>query len=948
MIELISGSMDFTQQKTMVRHFHRALRALKKSPGTLKSLDNIPGPAKFVYQRPGQLEPGVEIKQLSHIQKGLDERFYNQHFLPSKNWCRDNAVNWANMKDYLNMDLTSLSSKQRADMNDSLKPEVFDSESGTFRMHPSHLLDSSLKIGDLVLLRSDPSQLCMCVEVPTEVTNPSYAFATIDGHIRFGERNMILLRIPSFHKAAAKYLIKEEVPFLNTRIGAVKDSPEKTFMLSIVARQLYTSYVPFEITKAAWNRMGVTTKKLELLHRFLQRSTGPWQMSIFKLCELVALLDIDKCQSSSTGSYIEGILKEAGMFRDAHPIESFSGRSLKSIDASDFLATYWSLVQQQEHNLWGQIHSHRAMLTPISVTVLPLTSHHLYYKEVLKELKKDNYAALESFAKLINTGECNSAKLQYPQISRLLRDYAAGNFHNNGPIITIVSKLFRKLDKYQNNDITRDLCHEFLQELTCESIPNPQLLSNEIRSPSTSERAVLEQKIYDLALPNQNDDISRRHDFGKMNVYCIDSETAHEIDDGISIEATGENAYTLHIHIADPVSLFSNSQEGSFSKEIWNIALQRGFTSYLPDCVTPMLPKSYSKAGDLGKDGIASKTLSFSVDIRCRKNNVEILEETFSVKLGLVSQFPRVTYKVVDRILGLEQDTSQQTQELRTLHKIALLLRSKRVKEQNAIIFGEGFNRGLVKLMPTQTNTATALSFEDQEETASTVLVSEIMILANTMAGKFFRDRGIPGVFRCYKGLQLKDNARQGYNSLRDMMHSQKFPSAKDIAKLSSLLNSSFYSARAEKHEMIGAPAYLPVTSPLRRFADLVNHWQLHCYLAGFPLKFSEDQVSDFAWHIQSRDVVLRKAARDSASFWTLVHLKSQQELNPSRRLSVMVTSVPRLGVVRCVLPELSAARGILKLKPEASSTVAIGDVVHNCRITRLDCLDSIMELEMQ
>ncbi|CUS21415.1 LAQU0S03e02080g1_1 [Lachancea quebecensis] len=932
----------------MVRHFHRALRALKKSPETLKGLDRIPGPAKFVYQRPGQLEPGVEIKQLPRIQKGLDERFYNQYLLPSKNWCKNNAVDWANMKDYLNMDLTSLSSKQRMDMNDSLKPEVFDREKGTFRMLPSHLLESPLKIGDLVLLRSDPSQLCMCVEVPTEVTNPSYAFATIDGHIRFGERNMILLRIPSFHKSAANYLIKEEVPYLDARIGTVKDSPEKTFTLPIVARQLYTSYVPFEITKAAWNRMGMTTKKLELLHRFLQRSTGPWQMSIFRLCELVALLDIQKCYSSSTGSYIEGVMREAGMCGTAHPSKTSFGHPLKSIDASDFLATYWSLVQQQEQNLWGQIHTHRAMLTPISVTVLPLALHHLYFEDVLKELKKDNYAALVAFAKLINTGDYNSAKLQYPQVSRLLRDYAAGNFHNNGPIITIVSKLFRKLDKYQHKDITRDLCHEFLQEFSCELIPNPQLLSNEIHLPSTSEEALLEQKVYDLALPIQSDDTSRRHDFGNMNVYCIDSETAHEIDDGISIEDMGNNSYILHIHIADPVSLFSDSQEGSLSEEIWNIALQRGFTSYLPDCVTPMLPKGYSKAGDLGKDGIASKTLSFSIGIKCNEGSIEILDETFDVKLGLVSQFPRVTYKIVDRILDQKQNTTQQAQELRALHKIAVLLRSKRVKEQNAIIFGEGFNRGLVKLTPADNSTSASLTFEDQEETASTILVSEIMILANTMAGKFFRDRGIPGVFRCYKGLQLKNNALKGYNSLRDMMHSQTFPSAQDIAKISSLLNSSFYSARAEEHEMIGAPAYLPVTSPLRRFADLVNHWQLHCHLAGRPLKFSEDQVSDLAWHIQSRDVVLRKAARDSASFWTLVHLKSQQKLNPSRRLSVMVTSVPRLGMVRCVLPELSSARGTLKLKPEALSTAAIGDVVHNCKITRLDCLDGVMELEMQ
>ncbi|SCU86656.1 LAFA_0E02234g1_1 [Lachancea sp. 'fantastica'] len=937
----------------MVKRFYTAARTLQRAVNHVNNAKTVTPASltaeKHIYERAGQVEPGLEIKGLSDIEAGLKERYYNNYLVPSRDWCKHNGINWSGIKDCLNMDLRSLSFKHQKNLEWYIDDKLFDSKKREFRILPERLLQTPLGVGDVVLLRSNPSQLCMCVEVPTDVENPSYAFATVDGHIKFGMRNMVLLRMPSFHDKTVDYLIRQESPYQETRVGTVKDDPKKTYILPVLARLLYTSYVPFEITKEAWTRMATVTKKLELLHRYLQRSSGPWQVSMFKLCELVSLIDLEKSRSSPTNEYVEELLTNADVISH-HGVSHRKPQNTEKtshIDAATFLATYWAVVQQQEHNLWGEIHLHRAMLTPISVTVLPLRTRHLYYEAVLKELKKNNYAEISRFAHHVNSNDLKSAKDNHPKILQLLQDYAAGNFPKNGAIVTMISRLFRKLEHFKSQDITRDLCHSLLQKLEPDSHSNPLLLNDDVKSPTTS--GSLDQKIFDLTPPRQVQDTSKRHNFGDMNVYCIDSEDAHEIDDGISIKMKSPTTFGLYIHIADPTPLFAGSIQECPDNEVWKIAFARSFTSYLPDRVTPMLPKTFSKTGDLGKDGVASRTLTVSVDVDCRGDRLTILEDTFKIEKGLVSKFPRVTYKSVDRLLQKKGDSTGEKQELSQILKVAKMLRKKRVEEEDAIIFGEGFNKGLVKVDTNRIeNKNPTISFVDQVESASTLMVSEMMILANSLTGKYFRDNKIPGVFRCYEELALKDSALQSYNSLRTMTHSKRLPSVTDIAKLSSFLNSSFYTGKAARHHMIGASAYLTMTSPLRRFPDLVNHLQLHAHLNGEPLRFTQTDVDRMIWHIQSRDVVLKKAARQCAAYWTLKYLKSKQSEDPHFNLSVMVTSVPQMGYVRCMVPDLSAARGTLKLRPDAHSKWAIGDTVTNCKIKSLDCLQGTMELEMQ
>lgn len=915
--------------------FSVPVRAMVDPPPQLTEKD-IEEINKNFLSRTKDLEPGVEVKDLGQIRKEFHLRYRARYLKPSKSWFERN---WKSSekpefsKYLINAKPEDL---KAADTNESLEFDARD------------LMSRPLQVGDLVLLKSHSSELCMCIDIPASTEDPRYTFATVDGSVVFTTRSMIATRIPhSLPEVAsdAPLLVREPKHGFEP-VGYVKNKTSETFLLPVIPRQQISSPISHQISKNAWEALPCTLKKLEILHRHLQDARGPWQVPFFSLVDMAEQLDIQSASAADSGaSYVKSLIK------------SCTSRATTKLNSGTLLSVFWAIQNQQQSHLWGGIHTNRALLSPISVTVMPLSSQHLYYGQVLNNLKANNYDAVNKFAKLVDAGEFSSAVEKFPEIIKLLQDYAAGNFYSDSTVVSVVSKIFRKISKFEGDDITRDICHHLLKILdpTQEAL-NPLHYNLDLGLPPSSSRALSEQEIYRLAKPTLVENSHTRHDFGNVKVYCIDSDTAHEIDDGISIEKCSNDMYTLHIHIADPASLFPESRktENGIKNEVLQIALQKSFTTYLPDLVMPMLPKHYSEAADLGKQDQKTKTLSFSVNVEWSpRGTFRLLPDTFQVRLGLVSNFPKVTYETVDSVLEQvsrvhegEKLTDIQ-QDLSTLHAIAQQLRDYRVKNQNAVVFGDGFNKGQVELLADKEDVLQKVAFKDQVETPSTVLVSELMILANTLSGRFFKNHKIPGVFRCYKSLKVGTQAQFEYELVKMKMEKGNPLSVKDKNMIAMLLNSSYYSGYPYPHEMIGASQYLTVTSPLRRFPDMINHLQLHRFLRGLPLCFTKSDVHRFVWQIQSRDAILKLAGQNSNTYWTLRYLKELIKENKDRRFDVMVNSVPQVGFVRCILPEFSSARATLKFKPNETSYPKIGDIVKNCQIIKIDALEGLMEMSL-
>lgn len=863
--------------------------------------------------RTGDLEPGIEVKELTQIRQEFGERYEARYRKPSRLW----------LQKYWKGPVEADSGASAVET----------------RFTPSSLMQGPLKVGDLVLLRGHPGELCMCIDVPASTQDPRFTFAMVDGSLRFSTRSAVSLRVPRELPAElsrhAKLLMQEAQHGFEP-VGTIKNRADETWVLPVMARRLVTSCAAQEISKRAWSQLPITLKKLEFLHRRLQDSEGPRALSFFDLVLMVQSLDLRKAISNAGGErYVEKVVK------------SCVATSNSEVDAACLLASYWGLVSQQKSHLWGDIQMSRALLSPIAVTVLPLESQHLFYTKLKGELKLNNHQKINEFVALANKGRSEEAARSFPQIIQLLRDYAAGNLQSDETAVSLITHIFRDIHEFAEDDITRGKCEELLSRtLPKDTFENPIHLNHSLALPGSSKNKKLDQTVFELSKPTARlQGPEDRFDFEDLPVYCIDSEDAHEIDDGVSIEDLGGGKFTLHIHIADPTSLFPESvlaEESGIKDDILKLAFERAFTTYLPDTVVPMLPKEYCDAGDLGKHGQKTGCITFSVNVSIAKDKIKVLYDTFKMRLGLISNFPKVTYDTVDRYLVEAKKGSPIVNDLQKLHQVSRLLRKSRIFNDDAVVFGAGFNQGLVALSPVDRE----ISFFDQKETASTLLVSELMILANTLAGRYFAENRIPGIFRCYQTLSMRGQAEKEYEAMKSKVKKGIFPTSKDIFRLSSLLNSSFYSEDPAPHRMIGAPQYLTVTSPLRRFPDIINHLQIQRVLRGLPLCFSKKHASALLWHIQHRDAVLKTASTHQAAYWTLKHIKKLLKDSKDALFDVTITSVPQFSMVKCALTAFPFARGTLKLKPTATEIPSIGDTVKNCKISKIDCLDGTLELE--
>jgi exoribonuclease-2 len=78
-------------------------------------------------------------------------------------------------------------------------------------------------------------------------------------------------------------------------------------------------------------------------------------------------------------------------------------------------------------------------------------------------------------------------------------------------------------------------------------------------------------------------------------------------------------------------------------------------------------------------------------------------------------------------------------------------------------------------------------------------------------------------------------------------------------------------------HGGLGLDRYSQVTSPLRRYLDLVMHQQLRAYLQGLPL-LDEQHILERVGAAESMAGSVRQAERLSYKHWTLVYLLQQPD----------------------------------------------------------------------
>lgn len=276
-----------------------------------------------------------------------------------------------------------------------------------------------------------------------------------------------------------------------------------------------------------------------------------------------------------------------------------------------------------------------------------------------------------------------------------------------------------------------------------------------------------------------------------VQAFSIDDVTTTEIDDAISVTRLDDGKVRIGIHIAAPGLGITRNDA------IDAIARQRMSTVYMPGDKITMLPDELVAAFTLA-EGQTCPALSLYLTLDTTDWSV-VASETRSEAVPIAAN---LRHNDLDELVT-EDNLAQGAGDYPYKEEIALLWQWAQVLEQGRQVKRESFG-----LRPEQNNRVDFNFYvEDDIVTISRrkrgapldKIVAELMILANSTWGKLMHDHGVPGIYRAQGGGSGGWAARM---QVRMVTH-------------------------AAPHQGLGVDQYAWSTSPLRRYTDLVNQWQI-------------------------------------------------------------------------------------------------------------------------
>jgi len=397
--------------------------------------------------------------------------------------------------------------------------------------------------------------------------------------------------------------------------------------------------------------------------------------------------------------------------------------------------------------------------------------------------------------------------------------------------------------------ISPDSAHNLLLEIKHWDVwknPYPRRLDVDMLSP--------QQSVPDL--PSES-----RRDLTNLAAYAIDDVGNTDPDDALSFD--GERVW---VHVADVAAL------AGVGSELDQESCNRGANVYLPEDTVTMMTAEVTEQLGLGLHS-TSPALSFGFKVSDTGELSDLQITTSQV------QVTRLSYDDVEEQLDQEPFATLNAMAQRfsawrqSRRAVNLQLPEVQIKCRNREVS--------IRPFPTR---------------QSRTMVSECML----MAGKSVADYAIEH--------QLV------------MPFVSQPPVLDETADLSPSTFSGMFALRRqlkrsrvvcvpEAHSGLGLDAYVRVTSPLRRYHDLVAHQQLRSHLAEQPLRDAESLLEAIS-SSDEQSFAIRRTERFSRQHWTLVYLMNQ----PAEKNweGVVVENFPD-GKIKVLIPELAMET---RLKP--------------------------------
>lgn len=308
----------------------------------------------------------------------------------------------------------------------------------------------------------------------------------------------------------------------------------------------------------------------------------------------------------------------------------------------------------------------------------------------------------------------------------------------------------------------------------------------------------------------------------ESTAYAIDNAWSDDPDDAVAWD--GEY---LWVHVADPAAAVMPDSP------IDKAARRRGTTLYLPEGVSRMLAEKSLEDYALGL-----KDVSVALSFRIKLDDAGAIDECEVYKT--LVRVKRLTYQ--------EATEQKDTAELRPLFDIAR--RNKQRREEHG---ARNVNLSEVHITVDE---ARKVAITPVEHFEAADMVSEMMLLAGEAVAHYAFAHEIPFPFVSQEPPDIPPGIPSGWAGefrILRCMHRRNV------------------GITPAPHAAIGVAMYTQVTSPLRRYGDLIAHEQLRAYLDGRPLIDKDEMLLRISAG-DAASVAGRKASRMSEMHWKLVY----------------------------------------------------------------------------
>ncbi len=394
-----------------------------------------------------------------------------------------------------------------------------------------------------------------------------------------------------------------------------------------------------------------------------------------------------------------------------------------------------------------------------------------------------------------------------------------------------------------------------------------------------------------------------------VKAFSIDDSQTTEIDDALSVQGLGTGHITLGIHIAAPA--LAMQPGGAIDK----VARDRFSTVYMPGHKLTMLPDSVVQHYTLA-EGKNCPALSLYVKI----NEATLAIESSETRLERVPIAHNLRHDQLDHIVSeawllgnavsaenLKENSQSPLYNLHSslsfLYRLACYLKAQReqVRGKPETFNRPDYNFRIAHALDANKGDA-PVGDEPVDITVRRrgapldLIVAECMILANSSWGQWLAQLGVPGIYRSQASLAPGVKVRMG--------------------------------TKAQPHAGIGVKSYAWSTSPLRRYVDLVNQWQLiACVRHGMtaalaaPFKPKDAELFGIVSGFDAAYTAYNGFQNGMERYWTIRYVQQ-------RGITELVASVMKDGLVRAEeIPLVLHVAGAASLPRGARVKVRLGDM---------------------